>query len=785
MAPLAAKARSPPRSRIPRRAEPASGLEKAIGGFSVQRTHGTDLSDTMGNLLFKDVITSVIELAANSYDADAGHVSIVYDPNLDLLVIEDNGTGMNRAGVESFYRIGDSTKREAPVSGKGRRRIGEFGVATLALKALCEHYVLETRTGGVCSSVEETFQQQNRDDIPIRVKTRSCSPSARGTTISMSKLKFLKDDRAFTADELKRRLAVELPISEEFSLSVNDQSVASANFGNTVEYIIDAHDREVGRVLGSIFYSRRPLKEDAGIFIKVHGRAVGGSNQDIFGEAFNVGIARRVHGIVHADGLRGLIGLDRQSFQRDHPKFKKVAGYIFEVLRQIRYDNEENISERRKAKTDDKLETILLAVGRDIRELVGQGGEPYRIEFDTKKAGAIASIDKTARRLYVNPRSPALFLPKVAAIDIRRTLLDAVKYALMHEILPENGPSRETHERLELQAAARFGRLRKVSLADLVSKDDPEETRTTETSAPSSNRLYLYKEVTRLAGWDNALIKRMVDSGILAERGEEKILGSEIEATRQRMSGYLSVFEAIRRTFSKSEVKGEEYAVWCYGAEGRVFGDLDALLRGYAAKGPGTGGRRARLASGPVQLPPYVRNLAETGKPPFWVVNEGNLSAFKRFVQTGELCDEGTVGKPTFAYCRLPGDGCAALYLLRVEGKVEEDAVREMANTKIQFVRDMGEQGNFPLGIRGRSWYARHGESAYVLGIIAGDLATPMDDVGRAFERQGFEKVRASLEGVKELYDQVTGQRQVVQPLSVRDRFDEKMGRIVQAIAKG
>ncbi len=787
MAPLAAKKRSVGRIKASSRAG-AARLEERLSTFSVQRNHGVDLSDTMGSLLFQDLITCITELAANAYDADATHVGIVYDQGKDLLVVEDNGTGMDREGIASFYRIGDSGKREHPVSAKGRRKIGEFGVATLALKALCEHYLLETSKGEICSSVEETFQERNRDDKPIHVKTRASSRGDHGTKIAMDHLKFLKDDRAFTADELKRRLAVELPISQDFSITVNGQPVASANLGNVVEYVIDVNDRDAGRVFGSIFYSRRPLKEDAGIFIKVHGRAVGGSNLDIFGEAFNVGIARRVHGIVHADGLRGLIGLDRQSFQRDHPKFKKVAAHIFDILRQIRYDNEEDISERRQARTDDRLEQILVAVGKDLRELIGEGGDPYKIEFDIRSAGAIATLDAEERVLYINPSSPALLLSKVAAIDIRKTLLDAAVYALVNGALPEKGEHRQNHEHLVLKAAARLGRLRRVSLADVVGKDDADAAaaKKTEVHAISPSRLYHYREVTRHTGWDNALIKRMVGAEILQDRGEERILGSEIEVTRQRMSGYLSVFEALRRTFTPAEVKrGEDFAVWCYGAENRVFGNLSALQQGYAAKGSGgsgTGGRRKHLKEA-VQLPSYIKNLAEDGKPPFWVINEGNLAAFKHFVQSGELREEGTIGKPTFAYCRLPGDGCAAVYLLRVEGKVQESAVREMASAKMQFVRDMGEGGNFPLGIRGKSWYARRGDSAYVLGIIAGDLATPMDDVRRAFERQGFEKVGGSLEGVKDLYDQVAGQRQVTQHV-VRDSFDDRLGKIVDAIAR-
>jgi len=75
-------------------------LEHAVN--VIKRKAGNDLLTTVRDLATKDFVHSVIELVANSYDADATEVGIDYNPRLSVLSIRDNGEGMSPKELENF-----------------------------------------------------------------------------------------------------------------------------------------------------------------------------------------------------------------------------------------------------------------------------------------------------------------------------------------------------------------------------------------------------------------------------------------------------------------------------------------------------------------------------------------------------------------------------------------------------------------------------------------------------------------------------------------------------------
>ena len=116
-------------------------------GFTVD----TKLFRELGEYLVGRESTALIELIKNAYDADATHVQ-VYGEGLassegGVIVVEDNGTGMNAAEFSSgFLRIAGRTKtgsdRRSPWF--RRRYTGEKGIGRLAAHKLA--HVLEVES---------------------------------------------------------------------------------------------------------------------------------------------------------------------------------------------------------------------------------------------------------------------------------------------------------------------------------------------------------------------------------------------------------------------------------------------------------------------------------------------------------------------------------------------------------------------------------------------------------------------------------------------------------------
>ena len=739
-------------------------LEDKISSFNVRRTHGTDLSTTMGRLLFQDVITSVLELVANSYDADSTHVGITYEPENNLLVISDNGSGMNIEAIKSFFRVGDSTKRMNPISPNGRKRIGEFGIATLALKSLAHHYSLETTCDNVKYKLEETIDPRDRDDKPLEVNPTRAEGEDTGTNLILDDLAFLADGRQFTIEELKRRLSIEMPISKDFTVSVNNQVIAAKeDIRSSREYILDIDDSEIGKISGAIFYSRKGFGKDAGVYIKVHGRAVGGANQDIFGEAFRVGLAKRLYGFVHADGLRPLIGLDRKSFLKDHPYFQKVTEYVLDVLRQIRQDEEMDRKLDNKGKTELKLDSILSAAARDVRDLVDPDGPDYKIELNEDEAGEIAYLDHDERVLYVNPNSPALGLAAVKRAEVRMAILKAAEFALVQGSLPIKGNARDKHKAAVLGIARKFQRFHKNSLSDLIEDQDSEEYEG-KFYRISPARLYTFTEISKITGWSNAVIKRMANSKVIHDRGDERILGAEIPQVQQLMGGRLCIYDAVRVAFPNP--KGViDYAFW-QNREDTANRRLD------------------KIADKSKELPPYIRNIAPEGEPSFWIADKSNMESYKKFMETGKLPIEGTLTNPRFSYCKLhSSDEAAVFYLLEFEGEMDENSVRKTTESRLKTIKDLGE-GDLPAGIKTKSWCSNYEGKRYILGIFAGDFASAIKEVAQELSTEGFTRKNVLKTGIQTIYDEVINQRSSAWPLYVIPKFPDNVASVLEQMLK-
>jgi signal transduction histidine kinase len=102
------------------------------------------LIDRLGRELVGKQETALIELVKNAYDADALKVDVTFAR--DKLVINDNGSGMDRAElVEGFLRLASDMKVRHPLSEKyQRRRAGRKGIGRFSTQRLGRYLQLRT-----------------------------------------------------------------------------------------------------------------------------------------------------------------------------------------------------------------------------------------------------------------------------------------------------------------------------------------------------------------------------------------------------------------------------------------------------------------------------------------------------------------------------------------------------------------------------------------------------------------------------------------------------------------
>lgn len=673
-------------------------LEETVEQFSVRREHGQDLGKTMARTLFTGPEQCVMELVANSYDADAERVLITYEPQQHSLIIQDfGGTGMDQKGVRSFFRLGDSPKKTEPISPKGRRRIGKHGIASLAVRTLADRFTLDSCCDGKHYHAEEIFGETDQDNKAIPVIVSPDLKNPQGVTLSLSSLKCSRDG-SLSLTRLKKALATEMPVSIDgsFEVYLNRELITPPELGKSViEYLIDVDDPRIGRVSGKLYYSKTLGASNAGIFTKVNGRAVGGDNAENF-EHYSIGLQKRVFGIINVDGMESEIRFDRSAFVGGI-KRQKLYAIVNDVLRQIRNDTEkvENAPESAGAAF---LEKIVPELGAKIAKVLKRK-EPVQIIFSPEDSGSVVHLDRDNGILRINPHAPAFTLSGYQPSEVRQVLYRAIELGLAEAFIPEQADQ----ERLEQFASTinetiHYYKQRRKSLADLLPKDPEATNKPNLIQRISPARLYTMGETAKLTGLNNAVLKRIQASGVITERGD-KVLGVDVSKLRSDFADKISLFDAVRGISIPSDRKDSDY--W-FEKEESGRSQLDHWADNHS-------------------LPNYVANLAASDKPSFYIVTKRAESKLVRFLESGEFPDRVMRQNRVYGYT-LGGMKSHLKQLiffaaeLAANTETSLETVRASLDEEISFIKETSTQNT---DLRWESYYGAFAGKVYAVGAVA------------------------------------------------------------------
>ena len=118
--------------------------------FDGQIVVASRIVDYLSSGLYQSPAACLKELINNAYDADANRVDVYVKPDANRIIIEDDGSGMNRADFEkNFKRISESYKREeSDVTPSGRPKIGKIGIGFIAANEICDVMeIVSTKVG--------------------------------------------------------------------------------------------------------------------------------------------------------------------------------------------------------------------------------------------------------------------------------------------------------------------------------------------------------------------------------------------------------------------------------------------------------------------------------------------------------------------------------------------------------------------------------------------------------------------------------------------------------------
>lgn len=140
--------------------------------FSGDIKVASQIVDYLSSGLYTSPAACLKELINNSYDADASRVDIFVKPDVNTIIISDDGIGMTRDEFQRhFDHVSESYKRaDNAFTESGRPKVGKIGIGFIAANELCDvmEIVSTKRGSSQLLRVEVNFAKMRTADTSRR-----------------------------------------------------------------------------------------------------------------------------------------------------------------------------------------------------------------------------------------------------------------------------------------------------------------------------------------------------------------------------------------------------------------------------------------------------------------------------------------------------------------------------------------------------------------------------------------------------------------------------------------
>ena len=279
----------------------------------------------------------LVELCANSCDADASIVEITTKGESQQILIKDDGCGMDREGLAELITIAKSKKREMIESGQTtpkfhRRLLGSFGIGIISFFALGDFiriFTLKERGKPLFLQIEKVFDEKGKIiDIKISEPVESeeyiqhLLNGDHGTAIEVNNNSLNIRNREM--NQLIRYKLSNLPLYDDFQIKFNEVEIKKDDFDESswikkeFNFILDSIDPSYQSKCVIYVNYEAPIYpiEIRGIYLVVNGRLI---EKDLYSMLYPdltspATISARVRGFVEADYLQNSIQANREDF---------------------------------------------------------------------------------------------------------------------------------------------------------------------------------------------------------------------------------------------------------------------------------------------------------------------------------------------------------------------------------------------------------------------------------------------------------------------------------------
>lgn len=308
-----------------------------------------------GKHLLNDPLPAVAELLANSWDAAADHVEILWPTEVDSTFrISDNGKGMTAQEFTSrWYALAYDRRQYQPstveVSGGFRTVYGKNGVGRFAAFCLGNEYSVTTTKDGVTTSA--VVRKSDASDLPYLIDDITSQPSdlSNGTSITVLSAR----DRGQDVRSLVEYLSMRFLTDATFSVRVNGQEVSLGQIppDYTDESIISLPDSDLNIPVITIKLDESDkTTRFHGFAFRVGNRFVAEPSWELPGIDEQIdgrrALAKRLLMIVDISDLADSVSADWMSIDGHDPRVQKLSSALsIYAKKQIEHRTEQDVQE--------------------------------------------------------------------------------------------------------------------------------------------------------------------------------------------------------------------------------------------------------------------------------------------------------------------------------------------------------------------------------------------------------------------------------------------------------
>ncbi len=443
----------------------------------------------LGMNLYSNASAVLSELIANAWDADAENVHIRITPEKNMIIIEDDGCGMNVDDVNDKFLLVGYQKREKygdKTESLNRTVMGRKGIGKLSTFAIANTIRIFTKiktedTIGLeldVSAIKDAIQSDDAyypKELPIKPENEIKTES--GTRIELSNTK--KRIYSVLPEQLRKRVARRFTLSSfnnNFFVKVNDVlvTIKDRDYLRKLEYVavydgqyndqklysdtvkldrrentlhVDGVQYSISGWIGLVSATAELVNDNDNInhiSILVRGKV---AQEDILGSYKEDGLyTKYLIGEIEADfldisDLEDIATTSRQVLIEDDPRFKELHEFIRQELKHIsnkrvEYKAEQGLKQALAYPPLEKWYETLQGDNRKVaKKLFGKINQVMSDQDDRKilYKHAVFAFEKLAQRSLLSTLD-ALDINNLEAISEAFTRLDDIEASYYYDI---------------------------------------------------------------------------------------------------------------------------------------------------------------------------------------------------------------------------------------------------------------------------------------------------------------------------------------------------------------